>query len=449
MIINLHGKIGSGKDITGQIIQHLIAWKKNPIKENYIDDVLLSLNNYIDNSNNGWEIKKFADKLKDIVCLLIGCTREQLEDREFRDIPLGEEWDKLRVRYSDGYDEVEEIFPFDFNFSTLLDVKGRQAYIHSKEVIKLTPRILLQLLGTEAGRDIIHPDLWCITLFSDYDKEIWKDIPGFEDKYQISSYGNVKSLDRLTIYGEGKGEYHNLKGQYLKGTNTGGYLTVGLGGKTTSIHSLVAESFCIGKKEGFVINHKDGNKLNNYWKNLEYITQSENIKHNVLIGINPKGESISRSKLKEKDVIEIKKLIKEDISVGKLSKLYKVSKGTIHNIKKGKSWSYLDKIINPVSPILPPNWIITDNRFPNETKRVKKEGGITIKIERDFNLRHPGYNSLEEVENKNIELYKQITHYSEIALDDYNEWDYIIQNNGTIEELIEQIRLILVKENII
>ena len=49
-----------------------------------------------------WKIVKFADKLKDIVCLLIGCTRQQLECREFKEKELGEEWGVWKVVKNDG-----------------------------------------------------------------------------------------------------------------------------------------------------------------------------------------------------------------------------------------------------------------------------------------------------------------------------------------------------------
>ena len=114
------------------------------------------------------EIKKFADKLKDIACLLIGCTREQLEDREFKEKELGEEWVAYKVltqkyHYNEyklfNNRESAESFAFQHYGS---DIKGRVV------TIKLTPRLLLQLLGTEAGREIIHPNIWVNALFADY-----------------------------------------------------------------------------------------------------------------------------------------------------------------------------------------------------------------------------------------------------------------------------------------
>jgi hypothetical protein len=119
-LIGISGKINSGKDLAGKILNDL--------------------------SGDIFENKKFADKLKDIVCMLIGCTREQLEDREFKEKELGEEW---RQYFNDDYDLVCEK---ESTFSSLL-----------------TPRKLLQLLGTEAGRQVIHNNIWVNALFADYD----------------------------------------------------------------------------------------------------------------------------------------------------------------------------------------------------------------------------------------------------------------------------------------
>lgn len=63
------------------------------------------------------------------------------------------------------------------------------------------------------------------------------------------------------------------------------------------------------------------------------------------------------------------------------------------------------------------NWLITDVRFPNEAKAIKEKGGIVVRIDRGL--------SADE-------------HPSETALDDY-EFDYVIPNKGTIEELLEEI----------
>ena len=218
MIISISGKAGSGKDTVGKIIQDL--------------------------TKEDWQIKKYSDKLKDIVCILIGCTREQLEDQEFKETPLGENW--WYYSHSNG------------TFLIPYDGKGDDTYL-----VKLTPRMILQLIGTEGGRDLIHPDIWVNALYSDY-------------------------------------------------------------------------------------------------RPLSY----------------------------EKD-----------------------SEGRIETVEE--------------------KWIITDSRFPNDVKRTREIGGILIRVNR------------AECEGRENE------HASETALDDFNEWDHVIENNGTIEELIEQVRTIFKEEGII
>lgn len=83
-----------------------------------------------------------------------------------------------------------------------------------------------------------------------------------------------------------------------------------------------------------------------------------------------------------------------------------------------------------------PNWIITDMRFPNELKVLKKRGGISIRVERP------------KVLSEEIKGQTKSVHPSETALDDA-KFDYVIYNNGTIEDLVYKVKEILIKENII
>ena len=163
-LIGISGKIGSGKDTVGKILQYLSC---SPPSVDEINHMMKFITNDKYKSNldiaSNYQIKKFADKLKDKVCLLIGCTREQLEDREFKEKELGEEWwyytDTLfNDSGSEGnlydYNEYHDKLKDDLNYY----------------IIKVTPRKLLQLLGTEAGRNIIHPNIWVNALFADYKK---------------------------------------------------------------------------------------------------------------------------------------------------------------------------------------------------------------------------------------------------------------------------------------
>ena len=107
-------------------------------------------------------------------------------------------------------------------------------------------------------------------------KEIWKDIPGYSGKYQVSNWGNVKSLK----FG---------KERILKpGLSTQGYYQCTLNNKTRRIHQLVAMAFLDHIPNGYetVVNHIDNNPLNNRLDNLELTTQARNSRiHKIDVGI--------------------------------------------------------------------------------------------------------------------------------------------------------------------
>jgi hypothetical protein len=178
-IISINGRISSGKDTVGKIIQYYIFCKTGYCgAKASIEDCIDYLNgkyspeNYVEQISN-WQVKKFADKLKDIVCILIGCTREQLEDQDFKNTNLGEEWNTKFYYITDNQggilekhysiEEAKEFLPYWDDSITV----NYPPEIEEVEQI-LTPRLLLQLLGTECGRDIIHPSIWVNALMSEY-----------------------------------------------------------------------------------------------------------------------------------------------------------------------------------------------------------------------------------------------------------------------------------------
>lgn len=112
--------------------------------------------------------------------------------------------------------------------------------------------------------------------------EIWKDIEGYENLYQVSNYGRVRSVDRYVNYL--RGGKRLMKGKIIKQTSTTlGYKQVKLckdgKSKNNLIHRLVAESFIPNQYNLPEVNHIDENKSNNRVDNLEWVTHRYNVNY--------------------------------------------------------------------------------------------------------------------------------------------------------------------------
>ena len=181
MIIGLSGKKQSGKDTTGKIINILA----NSPHLNNVGVLEYLRKNVL--TDTDWQIKKFADKLKDIVCLLIGCTREQLEDETFKNTPL-ESWGEI---YHVCLDTVESEILYTFTTSkeaaemaTEIDLDFDFVDLTYVKSEIMTPRLMMQFMGTECGRNILHPNIWVNSAMSDYKPTY---VPN--DKYWRIGYG--------------------------------------------------------------------------------------------------------------------------------------------------------------------------------------------------------------------------------------------------------------------
>lgn len=148
--------------------------------------------------------------------------------------------------------------------------------------------------------------------------EYWKDIEGYEGYYQISSHGRVKNVKTNLI----------LTGDI----NNAGYKRVWLYTpikKRFFIHRLVAYHFCKGYKNDFIVNHKDGNKLNNKAKNLEWVTHSENDLHAY------------KYNLRKPNPCKFKhKIIAYDLNTHEIIKIYKNIQDCCDDLKVARSNVY-------------------------------------------------------------------------------------------------------------
>ena len=120
--------------------------------------------------------------------------------------------------------------------------------------------------------------------------EEWKDVLGFDGNYQVSSFGNVRSLDKEVRTSIRHSKARKVRGRVLKPhVKSHGYYAVSLpkNGKwhATEVHRLVARAFLPNPDKKKTVNHKDGNKLNNHVENLEWASYKENHWHARDVGL--------------------------------------------------------------------------------------------------------------------------------------------------------------------
>lgn len=149
MIIGINAEIGHGKDTLGMILQALTMnnigtrWKNNPI------DYAKAYEGR-PNLKGGWDIRKFADKLKEIAGLLLGVPRERFEQQEYKSSYLPYAWDITELHGSG------------------LRQDGFQGGKLRPVTKKMTVREFLIRLG-DGTRETVHPEIWVNAFMKDYD----------------------------------------------------------------------------------------------------------------------------------------------------------------------------------------------------------------------------------------------------------------------------------------
>jgi predicted XRE-type DNA-binding protein len=170
-------------------------------------------------------------------------------------------------------------------------------------------------------------------------EEIWKDISKYEGLYQVSTFGRVRSLDRLVNGRKRKGKLlSNNK------TNGNGYIICTLckdGCKTNHyVHRLVAAAFCEKLCDSFLVNHIDSNVKNNKSSNLEWISAFDNVQHYIKKGRKTDiGTNSPNTKLKNSDIEKIRFLLKNTkLTQKEIADQFAVTQTTISRIKLKKTF---------------------------------------------------------------------------------------------------------------
>jgi len=171
--------------------------------------------------------------------------------------------------------------------------------------------------------------------------EIWKDIPNYEGRYQVSDLGNVRSLDRLSKIRleTDKRRRYFVKGKLLNVTVLqSGHCFVRLEGSFYYVHHLVLLTFVSLKPihpDSLRIEclHADGNPKNNCVLNLSWGTVKENRADRRLL-----HES---GKFTYEEALTIKRLISEGLSNIAIAAIFKVNRSTIYKLKKGATYAHV------------------------------------------------------------------------------------------------------------
>lgn len=158
--------------------------------------------------------------------------------------------------------------------------------------------------------------------------EIWLPVPGFEERYEVSSHGRTRSVNGVI---KAIGVFSN------------GYARTSFrqGGQSYSkrIHLLIAICFVDNPNNLPEVNHIDGNKLNNHFSNLEWVTRQENMDHAKATGLVWKHGQVNTAKL---SLVEAQ-AIRAEYATGQigqrpLARKYGVTKTAIKMIVSNRSW---------------------------------------------------------------------------------------------------------------
>lgn len=167
--------------------------------------------------------------------------------------------------------------------------------------------------------------------------EEWREVPNSEGRYMVSCYGRIKSF----VLDKEKGRM--LKPSEIKNFR---YIILNYNNQKNRffIHKLVAALWLPKpKKNQTIVTHLDRNLKNNHYSNLKWVSLKESNDLNaeyfkkIYTGKKYPGER-HHTKLKESDIIQLKKMLQRGIPQSKIAKLFCISEMQVTRIKRGENW---------------------------------------------------------------------------------------------------------------
>lgn len=178
-------------------------------------------------------------------------------------------------------------------------------------------------------------------------QEEWRPVKDWEGLYEVSCFGNVRSVDRYVRAKLGSTKLARGQSIRLQGSHDG-YSVVRL--KRSGLHKLLRVHrialIAFVSPPPFAdaqVNHIDGNKKNNVVSNLEWVTKSENMKHAYRTGLQlpQRGEQHSHAKLSERQVIEIRDRYSRGETTTQLALAFGIRRRSMSDVVRRVTWSHV------------------------------------------------------------------------------------------------------------